>query len=57
MKLNLSFPLIAMILILGFGIVREFDFNTMNFKKPWIAIVYIVAFIITMYFILKGKKS
>ena len=57
MKFNLSFPLIIMVLIIGFAIFNDFDFDTLTFKNPWLAVVYIIAFAITMFFLFKGKSA
>jgi len=43
MKFNLSFPLIVMVLIIGFAIFNEFDFETLTFNNPWLVVVYFIA--------------
>jgi hypothetical protein len=57
MKINLSLPLVAMAVIIGFAIYNNFDFGTLTFKNPWLAVVYIIAFAITMFFMFKGKGA
>jgi len=57
MKFNLSFPLIVMVLIIGFAIFNEFDFETLTFNNPWLVVVYFIAFAITMFFLFKGKGT
>lgn len=57
MKINLSFPLVVMALIIGFAIYNDFDFGALNFKHPWLAVVYIIAFAITIFFMFNGKGA
>jgi len=49
------FTLIA--IILGVTLFKKFDFETWTFEKPALAIVYLIAFLISIYFLVKqGKK-
>ena len=50
-------PLIIIALIIGVAIFKDFNFSTMTFKKPWLDIVYIIAFILTLIFIFKNKSK
>ncbi len=52
-KKELSFPLIIIAVVLGFTIFKQFDFKNANFESPAMAVIYILTFIMTVYFILK----
>jgi hypothetical protein len=48
-----------MILILGGALIREFDFENVTFENPALALVYLIAFVISVGFMIKkpGKKQ
>lgn len=52
-----SFPFVVIAFVLAGGIFEEFNFESMEFEKPALAIVYILTFLMTLYFITKGLKS
>jgi predicted ferric reductase len=52
---NFSFTIIA--IILGVVIYKQFDFDTFKFKNTALAIIYIVAFLFSIYILLKNKKK
>jgi len=56
-KKGLSFPFLIIAIVLGAGIYREFDFENLKFEKPALAVVYILAFLMTVYFIIRGIKG
>lgn len=56
-KKGLSFPFLIIAIVLGAGIYREFDFESFKFEKPALAVVYILAFLMTVYFIIRGIKG
>ena len=44
-------------LVLGGAIVEQFDFETLTFEKPALAIVYILTFLMTVFFLTKSFKG
>jgi hypothetical protein len=52
---NFSFTIIA--IILGVVIYKQFDFDTFKFKNNALAIVYIAAFLLSIYILLKNKQK
>ncbi len=52
-----SFPFLIIAIVLGAGIYREFNFETLKFEKPALAAVYILAFVMSVYFIIRGMKA
>lgn len=55
-KKGLSFPLLIIAIVLGWAIYKEFSFENFEFKKPAIALVYIIAFAIAVYLLVKRDK-
>jgi len=51
----LNIPLIIVAIILGVTIFKHFDFETLTFKKTWLDLVYVLAFIITLLLLFKKK--
>ena len=43
--------------MLGWTIFKQFDFEKFKFEKPAIAVVYILTFLMTVYFIFKPNKK
>jgi predicted ferric reductase len=56
-KKGQSFPLIIIAIVLGWTIFKQFDFENLKFGKPAMAVVYILTFLMTVYFILKKDKE
>lgn len=56
-KKGLSFPLLIIAIVIGGTIFKEFDFANFRFEKPALAVVYILTFIMTVYFLIKGLKG
>ena len=50
--MNYAFLIIA--IILGGALWKQFDFDTFKFEKPALATLYIIVFITSIYFIIKG---
>lgn len=57
MKKKLSIPLLIILIVIGSGIYRNFNFETMAFEKFWLGILYVVAFLLTLFFLLKPDKK
>jgi len=54
-----NFFSVVMILILGGALIREFDSESLSFENPALSIVYLIAFILSIGFMLKkpGDKQ
>ncbi|MBK8080310.1 MAG: hypothetical protein IPK25_08540 [Saprospiraceae bacterium] len=57
LKKEYSFPLIIIAIVLGWTIFKQFDFENVKFEKPAMAVVYILTFLMTLYFIFKKEKE
>ena len=44
-------------IICGISAFRLFDFNTLSFEKPTLAIVYIIGFVISIYLLVAKDKN
>jgi membrane protein CcdC involved in cytochrome C biogenesis len=56
-KKGLSFVFIIVALVLGWTIFKQFDFENLKFEKPGLVMVYILAFLMSVYFLVKGVKK
>ncbi|SDD74439.1 hypothetical protein SAMN05216464_102439 [Mucilaginibacter pineti] len=52
-----SFTLSIIAIILGVTLFKQFDFENLKFEKPWLAIVYIIVFVTSIYFLIKNFKN
>jgi len=52
---NFFFVIIAV--ILGGALFKQFDFQSLKFEKPALAVVYIIAFIISIGLMIKKSKN
>ena len=50
---NIFFAIIAF--TLGLALLREFDFNTLTFRKTALGILYLIVFIVSFYLTFKKK--
>ena len=50
---NIFFAMIAF--TLGLALLREFDFNTLTFRKTALGILYLIVFIVSFYLTFKKK--
>ncbi|HJY14013.1 MAG TPA: hypothetical protein VJ304_14565 [Flavobacterium sp.] len=55
-KKGQSFLFLIIAIILGWTIFKQFDFENLKFEKPALAIVYIVTFVMSVYFLVKNVK-
>jgi hypothetical protein len=46
-----------MILILGGALIGQFDFENLSFENPALSIVYLIAFILAIGFMIKKPKN
>ena len=52
---NIFFVIIAV--IIGGALLKQFDFQNLKFEKPAIAVVYIIALIISIGLMIKKSKK
>ena len=52
-----NFPFTIIAIILGVSLYRQFDIDTLTFEKPALAIVYLIAFALSVFFLIKGRKN
>lgn len=53
--INIVFVIIA--IILGAAIYKQFDFVNLKFEKPALAILYMLVFVCSVYFLVKDFKN
>jgi hypothetical protein len=56
-KKPLSFTFTIIAIILGVTLFKQFDFKTLKFENTGLAIVYIIVFTFSIYFLIKNYKS
>lgn len=56
-KKPITFIFWVIAIILGVTLYKQFDFKTLKFEKPELAIVYIVVFMFSVYYIIKNSKK
>ena len=56
-KKGLNITLILMAFILGITLLRHFNFETLRFKMPALDILFLLAFIVSIYLIIKEYKE
>jgi len=44
-------------IILGWTLFKQFDFESLKFEKPALAVVYILTFIMSVFFLVKNVKE
>lgn len=54
-KKGILFPLVIIAIVLGWTIVKQFDFENFKFEKPTMAVIYIFTFVMTVYIIFKSN--
>lgn len=54
-KKGILFPLVIIAIVLGWTIVKQFDFENLKFEKPTMAVIYIFTFVMTVYIIFKSN--
>jgi len=52
-----NFFLIIIAFILGQALFKQFDFESLKFEKPALAILYIIVFIFSIYFLIRDYKN
>ena len=56
-KSALTFTFSIVAIILGVALFKQFDFKTLKFEKTSLAIVYLIVFIFSIYFLVKNSKT
>lgn len=56
-KKGSSFVFIIVAIILGVSLFKQFDFKKLEFEKPALAILYIIVFVASIYFIIKNARK
>ncbi|ETZ21974.1 hypothetical protein [Pedobacter sp. V48] len=56
-KKGISFLFLIIAIILGWTIFKQFDFKNLKFEKPALAVVYLITFIMSVYFLVKNVKK
>lgn len=51
------FPFGIIAIVLGWTIFKQFDFENLKFEKPTLAIVYILTFLMSVYFLVKNIRE
>lgn len=54
-KIAPNFFSVIIILIFGGALIKQFDFENLSFEKPALAIIYSIAFILSIVFMIKKK--
>ena len=52
-----SFILGVVAVILGWTLVKHFDFKNLRFEQPWLDALYIMIFLFSIYGLIKSYKS
>ncbi len=56
-KKGLPFGITICAIIIAIALFKQFDFETLKFEKPALAIVYILTLAMSIYFILNSLKN
>jgi hypothetical protein len=56
-KKGLNFFFLIIAIILGSVLFKQFDFKNLKFEKPELAILYLIVFIASIYFLIKDYKK
>lgn len=56
-KKGIPFPLLIIAIVLGWTIIKQFDFENLKFEKPAMAVIYILTIVMTVYMIFKNNNQ
>lgn len=56
-KRPLNLPMLIIAIIIGAGLLDQFDSGEMRFEKPALAIVYAIGFAIAVYVLVSGFRK
>lgn len=52
-----SFTLSIVAIILGVTLFKQFDFKNLRFEQPALAVIYIIVFVASVYFLVRKPKN
>jgi membrane protein DedA with SNARE-associated domain len=52
-----SFLFGTIAVILGWTLVKHFDFENLRFEKTWLDVLYLVVFVFSIYSLIKNNKK
>lgn len=53
----MRFTMTIVAIILGTALFRQFNVDTLRFDKPGLGILYLLVFIASIFFLIKGNKK
>lgn len=56
-KKGLNFFFLIIAIILGSVLFKQFDFKNLKFQEPELAILYLIVFVASIYFLIKDYKK
>lgn len=56
-KKGLNFFFLIIAIILGSVLFKQFDFKNLKFEEPGLAILYLIVFVASIYFLIKDYKK
>ncbi|MHC0446083.1 hypothetical protein ACWA1F_11775 [Flavobacterium sp. 3-218] len=56
-KKPITFVFWIIAIILGVVLFKQFDFKSLKFENPALAVIYIVVFVFSVYYIIKNSKK
>lgn len=56
-KKTFSFTLSIVAIILGVTLFKQFDFKNLRFEQPALAVIYIIVFVASIYFLVRKPKK
>ncbi len=52
-----SFVFIIIAIIVGVALFKQINFQDLEVKKPWLALIYLITFVFSVYVIIKGARK
>ncbi|MDP5202144.1 hypothetical protein [Flavobacterium sp. DG2-3] len=56
-KKPITFVFWIIAIILGVVLFKQFDFQSLKFENPALAVIYIVVFVFSVYYIIRNSKK
>lgn len=54
---SITFVFWVIAIILGVTLFKQFDFKTLKFENPAMAVIYAIVFVFSVYYIIKNSKK
>lgn len=54
---SITFVFWVIAIILGVTLFKQFDFKTLKFENPAMAVIYAIIFLFSVYYIIKNSKK